>query len=358
MRRLTKWVLACGSAAAIVGINPAQAGPFSVFRGQSAEAAAQPSNQELAQKIGIALRGANLRGENVEIQVQNGVAVLKGDIADSRQKAAATAAAATVPGIKSVDNQMKPMVASPAAPSGVQQAGFTGQPAGQIQQVQHQTAAQPSNQQIALSIAKGLKAAGLGKHDIEVRYKNGMASLVGDVDHPMEAIKAQEVAYSNPSVNQVINKLTAGGLTAEQLMQQMEQQGAMQQGGLQQTGYAPPMPAPAMPMGPQQGAIQQTGLVHGHGPAGMPAGQPIYNGPNLPNHAWPTYAPYDNYAAVTYPSQYDASAWPYIGPFYPYPQVPMGWRDAKLTWDDGSWNLKFNSRTDRWWWFLNPHNWD
>lgn len=353
MRRLTKWVLACGSAAAIVGINPAQAGPFSVFRGQSAEAAAQPSNQELATKVATALRGANLRGENIEIQVQNGVAVLKGDIADSRQKAAATAAVASVAGIKSVDNQMKPMVASPAAPSGVQQAGFTGAQAGQIQQVQYQAPGQPSNQEVAISIAKNLKAAGLGKHEIEVRYKKGVASLIGDVDHPMEAIKAQEVAYANPSVEQVINKLTAGGLTAEQLMQQIEQQ---KQGQIQQTGYTPPMPGPAPQM--PQGGIQQTGH-HMGGPMGAPVGgQPMYNGPNLPNYAWPTYAPYDNYAAVTYPSQYDASAWPYIGPFYPYPQVPMGWRDARLTWDDGSWNLKFNSRTDRWWWFLNPHNWD
>jgi hypothetical protein len=83
----------------------------------------------------------------------------------------------------------------------------------------------------------------------------------------------------------------------------------------------------------------------------------MYNQPNVPQYAWPSYAPPDNSAAITYPSQYDASAWPYIGPYYPYPQVPLGWRKATLEWDDGSWNLKFNSRTDRWWWFMNPHNW-
>ncbi len=64
--------------------------------------------------------------------------------------------------------------------------------------------------------------------------------------------------------------------------------------------------------------------------------------PNLPNYAWPGYAAYPNYAAVTYPKQYAPTAWPYIGPFYPYPQVPMGWRKVTLEWHDGYWNLDFD----------------
>ena len=90
---------------------------------------------------------------------------------------------------------------------------------------------------------------------------------------------------------------------------------------------------------------------------GSAGGHAIYNQPNFPNNAWPTYAQYPNYSAVSYPSQYSASAWPYIGPFYPYPQVPLGWRKATLEWDDGYWNLNFRARTDRWWWFLDPKNW-
>jgi hypothetical protein len=61
----------------------------------------------------------------------------------------------------------------------------------------------------------------------------------------------------------------------------------------------------------------------------------------LPNYAWPSYAPYPNYAALTYPKQYSPTAWPYIGPFYPYPQVPLGWRKVTLEWDDGWWFLNF-----------------
>ena len=87
------------------------------------------------------------------------------------------------------------------------------------------------------------------------------------------------------------------------------------------------------------------------------ASHAVYDQPNLPQHAWPAYASYPNYAQANYPKQYSASAWPYIGPFYPYPQVPLGWRQAQLEWDDGYWNLNFRPRTDRWWWFMDFRNW-
>ena len=82
-----------------------------------------------------------------------------------------------------------------------------------------------------------------------------------------------------------------------------------------------------------------------------------FNNPQLPGHAWPAYAQYPNSAAVTYPTQYSASAFPYIGPFYPYPQVPMGWREVSLEWDDGYWQLNFNKEKDKWYWVLHPKNW-
>ena len=66
-----------------------------------------------------------------------------------------------------------------------------------------------------------------------------------------------------------------------------------------------------------------------------------YDQPHLPNHAWPSYAAYPNYGALTYPRQYSPTAWPFIGPFYPYPQVPLGWRKVTLEWDDGWWMLDF-----------------
>jgi osmotically-inducible protein OsmY len=74
-----------------------------------------------------------------------------------------------------------------------------------------------------------------------------------------------------------------------------------------------------------------------------------YDQPCMPNYAWPSYAAYPNYAGVTYPKQYSPTAWPYIGPFYPYPQVPMGWRKVTLQWDDGWWFLDFKDQPSSSW---------
>jgi len=67
-----------------------------------------------------------------------------------------------------------------------------------------------------------------------------------------------------------------------------------------------------------------------------------FNQPNLPQHAWPSYAHYPNFAQVSYPRVYSPRAWPYIGPFYPYPQVPLGWRRVTLEFSNGSWWLDFD----------------
>ena len=146
-------------------------------------------------------------------------------------------------------------------------------------------------------------------------------------------------------------------------------------------GYAQPQPAGNMPVpmarlarrGSPQVPLQPAGLRHGgarptnymqaapcmppngasmHGPgmgpmpmANVPGGGvrgASYDQSNMPGYAWPSYASYPNYAALTYPRQYSPTAWPYIGPFYPYPQVPLGWRKVALEWDDGWWFLDFN----------------
>ena len=80
-----------------------------------------------------------------------------------------------------------------------------------------------------------------------------------------------------------------------------------------------------------------------YGPQGPMPGH--YNQPNLPDYAWPTYANYPNYAQVTYPKNYSPKAWPYIGPFYPYPQVPLGWRKVTLEHSNGWWWLDFDDGT-------------
>ena len=104
---------------------------------------------------------------------------------------------------------------------------------------------------------------------------------------------------------------------------------------------AVPMQAMGQPM---PGCAPGMAGYAGAGVAGAGIAAPRYDQPYLPNYAWPGYAAYPNYAAVTYPQQYSPSAWPYIGPFYPYPQVPLGWRKVSLEWDDGWWFLDFTDR--------------
>lgn len=141
----------------------------------------------------------------------------------------------------------------------------------------------------------------------------------------------------------------------------------VQTGGVRQasTGVPTPLPLPqgsSMPrmngtgegpaaFGPARTASgEMMGSPVGSGPMPMQgaatygAGAPRYDQPNMPSYAWPSYAAYPNYAAVSYPKQYSPSAWPYIGPFYPYPQVPLGWRRVSLEWDDGLWYLDFSSK--------------
>lgn len=104
--------------------------------------------------------------------------------------------------------------------------------------------------------------------------------------------------------------------------------------------YNEPMPfASCGTPAPQGVPIQAAPVPAGYG------GQPVAGGnANLPGYAWPAYAAAPNYGAVSYPKQHSASAWPYIGPFYPYPQVPLGWRKVTLEWDDGWWNLDFHDK--------------
>lgn len=363
LRLPREWVMVAGLLAAVPSVT--LAGPFDILKPQSRPVVAgqsAPTNQQVANQVAAALKQARLKGFDINIEVKQGVARLTGKISDPQQKALATKVASQVEGVLSVDNQLE-LVAAPQGPA-APPAGHPGlggppvsaPPAGR------------SNQQVAQQIADALVSAGLGQHDIEVRYKDGGCSLSGDLDSPEQAITAYQLAASVPEVRQVLTeRLTVGGrpFNPQAARQVAYNQAAMQQHLQQAAAFPQPMPGPTHPQLPaanppvqQVGAVQQSSYP-GHGPHfGSLNPHEVYNSPYLPEYAWPTHAAYDNYAAVTYPSMYDASAWPYIGPFYPYPQVPLGWRSAQLVWDDGYWNLKFNSRTDKWWWFLHPENWD
>lgn len=353
MRKYRKWVLTLGLMVATPGI--ASANPLSKIFGKSSPRSApvvkkqqqvrrtnvqRPSNQHVANGVAHALRSAKLNGYEMNIEVKNGVCTLLGKIGSAQQKANAARITRSVKGVQRVENRLQVIRQA----SLIQRVGHQAGKPSAVRRMGHTQTAQPQsaivqNQQVAEQIAKTLRSAGLSDYDISVRYQNGLAMLVGSVASPQQRAQAGQIVRQVPGVQQVNNQLSVG------------QQAAAQQGMPPQQGMRQPvMPARYAP-GPGQ-------APQGYGHPGPQGGrQVIYNQSNLPETAWPSYAAYPNSAQVAYPKQYSANAWPYIGPFHPYPQVPLGWREAKLSWEDGSWNLKFNSRTDKWWWFLNPKNW-
>ena len=108
---------------------------------------------------------------------------------------------------------------------------------------------------------------------------------------------------------------------------------------------APPI---AAPFGPPPGAAFNP--IVEPVPLGIPGqAAPDMVPPNMPPYAWPTYAPYNNVSRVGYPQAYPYNAFPFIGPYYPFPKVPLGWRKVTLEWDDGHWYMGRNSTPHDYW---------
>jgi hypothetical protein len=303
-----------------------------------------------------------------------------------------------VAGVKNVDNRLKPVPDqipptagakplgnSPAATppqgglfskwpvktAGHQNDGGTG-PGSVLPVGGTRAAAIQNNQKVAEQIASALKSARLSGENIEIRYQHGVAALSGTVGDRRQIARAAQVVLRVPGVQAVDNQLTSDEQAAgpaskpraidpraipvlpvsnRAVMPVAYQAAGGQPAAPGQNGLAPPLGAP----GPGGPAISPP---PNYGHPGQGAAHTVYDMPHLPqNRAWPSYAHYPNAAQISYPQQYSAGAWPYIGPFYPYPQVPLGWRSAQLEWDDGYWFLNFNPRTDKWFWFMNPKHW-
>lgn len=245
------------------------------------------------------------------------------------------------------------------------------------------------NQEIADQIASSLRKNGqMSGYRITVKYQDGTVWLQGRVRDQEQMNRAMKLAAQTPGVKQVVSALTIGGAgtaeaakagkttTAGQAGKQAQPLSASFNAGPAQRAVAteaagkgnvsvammqaapangaaklpPPPAAPDVAIPPGATPISGAPLpMYSPGAAGGQA--PVrYDQPNMPNYAWPSYAAHPNYAALTYPKQYSATAWPYIGPFYPYPQVPLGWRKVTMEWHDGWWFLDFKDEpTCKWW---------
>ncbi len=389
-----QWILTVG----VLAVTPTVTMAALPWSKDKAEPAAQAStdNQQIANALATELKkakqaGVPIEGQDVKIIYQNGVATIQGQIQNASQKSTVTQILKAYPGVSQVNNEMTVMAAAPAQPSPVQQVEFAAtRAAGPMPSAPPQnmitqanfipeaplTAPAPpagvSNQAMAQEIARALEMSGSEGQDMEIRFRNGTATIVGAVYSPDQRMMAEQVTAQVPGVGAVDNQLrVAGGAGPFPGMPQGMPPGMPQQAGYPQPGY--PQAGYPQPGYPQQQVPAMQTAYQGMPPQGMPpqgmmppapsysptsaSGGTVYNQPNMPQHSWPTYAAYPNYAQVSYPKQYSASAFPYVGPFYPYPQVPLGWRKSSLVWEDGSWQLEFDSKTDRWWWFVNPKNW-
>ena len=254
----------------------------------------------------------------------------------------------------------KPAAPAPAAvqQAQVQQAQEPAKPFINLTSGSSQAApAGPTNQQVAEGIAQQLATVGLVGYDVTARYEKGVATLEGEVAN-MDQVKAAEYATSLlPSVRSVVNKLKVGQPIAQTAY--AGQGGQIQPVAASYPAYPAQLGHPGVPG--QLAAQAHPGAQFQPGPGGLvpsavgAAGN--YSNPQLPAYAWPSQAAYPNSAAIQYPKQYSASAWPYIGPFHPYPQVPLGWREVSMEWDDGLWQLDFNQKKNAWYWLLAPRNW-
>ena len=222
-----------------------------------------------------------------------------------------------------------------------------------------------NNQTVADNIEQALvQSAALEEADqIQVSVKDGVVTLDGVAASSEQRIRIENVVKRVPGVSSVNNRMNVGEIQQvsasilERAPQQAPYSSAVGQQGVSilsdvPVNQAQPTPA-AAPVAVEQGAPVQYGtpLPMTSAPQySMPDqyGQQNavrYDRPYLPNYAWPSYAAYPNYAQVCYPKQYSANAWPYIGPVYPYPQVPLGWREVTLKWHDGTWRMDYNDGT-------------
>jgi osmotically-inducible protein OsmY len=365
MVRYGKWVLTLGMLAVAPGLAAAASYPWQSNDTDTGAATQKSKNQQVAESIALALKKSAFHGYELDIEYRNGLATLRGKVADPRQKVRASQIVSTVSGVRQVDNRLTVVASSESSVRQVAATSADLPSSAQQAQGQGQPTQSSGNQEKAMQIGHALQEAGLSGYDIEIMFQNGRCVLQGVVGTPEQRAGAAQVAGAIPGVQAVSNQLRVQG----QAGPYAGPNASPYQMAAYQTPPGAPVGPPGAPVGPP-GAPQFPGsdqpMPGGVPPMGAPipatgpgpqSSGPAYDNPNLPQYGWPSYAQYPNYAAVTYPNQYSASAWPYIGPFYPYPQVPLNWRKVTLEWSDGHWDLNFDSRTDRWWWFLNPKNW-
>jgi hypothetical protein len=280
---------------------------------------AAAGNQEAAEKIAKALSASGqMYDYKVGVKYQGGTVWLRGQVANEEQAQTAMALVRQMPGVTDVVSNLTVAQSPSGTPQPLRMIGSQGEV-----RIQASEGAVAPEQTVRATAAAP-------KSDESGTLSKYLHTLVPD--GPSRQTAAQPVATSYaPMAAQPVNATMEQGMTAEapRTIPTTVAQRA-------------PMPAASSEAVPAGNAVAAPIPAYVMGARGVAPAR--YDQPCMPNYAWPSYAAYPNYAGVTYPRQYSPSAWPYIGPFYPYPQVPLGWRKVTLQWDDGWWMLDFKDK--------------
>ncbi len=309
-----------------------------------------------------------LKGFDIDISVEDGKVVIGGTVANQAQLDNVLYVASVTSGVKLVENKASVRETTPAVsatPSALPNYVPMAQPSPYVVPASanddvpsllaeptrfvasEEPSASPADVNVTSEVLGRLgKARADGRlrnFDIDVSTVDGEVWTRGYVATPEQKQLVLGTIQRIPGVRKVIDDVSVTG-NVRRASNEVPAPSSMPVVG----SGAPRAFAPsALANGSMGGVPMQGGAmapVPMQGGPGYGGGAPRYDQPNMPNYAWPSYAAAPNYAAVTYPKQYSASAWPYIGPFYPYPQVPLGWRKVALEWDDGLWYLDFTSK--------------
>jgi hypothetical protein len=204
-----------------------------------------------------------------------------------------------------------------------------------------------TNQQLANTIARQLRQSGHLRHyTIDIAFADGVAELTGTVADQPQHEEVLRIVQGVPGVDRVRDRiqLSGAGPVAQTL--------AFGDNNNNNSNNSGPEVTPQ----PRRNPLADNAGNGGKGPIVEPT--PVFqappgpydlNPPKMPPYAWPTYAPYNNFARVGYPEMYPYQSWPFIGPMYPFPKVPLGWRSVKLHWEDGHWWYIKTACGHDWW---------
>jgi len=329
--------------------------PLTAFGGDREIADAIVSTLKLKQADGT------LKGFDIDLSVEDGKVVIGGTVANQDQLDSVLKVASVTAGVKLVENKATVRDKAPASPAfetvsrttgAVTPASATDDSPALMPEPPYRivnevdAVVSPIDAGITSEILGRLGSAQKNGHlrnfELDISTVGGEVWARGVVATPEQKQLVLGTAQKTPGVRKVIDDVTVAG-RVRQVSNEVASPSSMPVvGGGAPRAFAPSSLANNSMMMPAAGGPAAPVPMQG-GP-GYGGGTPRYDQPNMPNYAWPSYAAHPNYAAVTYPKQYSASAWPYIGPFYPYPQVPLGWRKVALEWDDGLWYLDFTSK--------------